>query len=454
MLRDNKKENRLHRVPQAFLMKEYTMKNAVKWSSIALAVAMGNGLIAANAVAQTTERATGIVEGASATLSNRTMYFNRDFRETGAGKAEEAATGFVLGFESGFSEGPIGLGFDVTAMTGIKLDSGRGRSGTGLLQIDENGRASNEYSQIRGAVKASIVDDTVVRYGTHFVENPVIAYDDARLLPNHYFGYSVTNESIEGLMLELGRMNRRGEMDDSSQLGYAIGGFETTNANGDDVVIDSRRVTYGGGTYTFDDSLAASLYSSKADDLWRRHYAGLVHNAQLGGGMSLTSELSHYHTSDRSVGEFGNKATSLAFTLGAGYHGLTLAAQRMGGDAGFAYADGAIFLANSVQYLDFNATDEKSYQARYDYSFEGLGLPGLTFMTRYIRGRGIDTVAEGIDRSTRWERNTDLSYTVQAGPLEGVNVLWRNATIRQDAAIDGGDVDENRLIVSYTWNLL
>jgi len=422
------------------------MKNAVKWSSIALAVAMGNGLIASGAMAQTTERATGIVEGASATLSNRTMYFNGDFRDPiGQSKAEEAATGFVLGFESGFSEGPIGLGFDVTAMTGLKLDSGRGRSGTGILQVDEDsGRASNEYSQIRGAVKASIVDDTVIRYGTHFVENPVIAYDDTRLLPSHYFGYSVTNESIDGLFLELGRMNRRGEMDDTSQLGYAI------EAGG----IESSRVTYGGGTYTFNDSLAASLYSSKADDLWRRHYVGLVHSAQLAEGLSLTSELSHYHTSDRSIGEFGNKATSLAFTLGSGYHGLTLAAQRMGGDAGFAYADGAVFLANRVQYLYFNATDEKSYQARYDYSFEGLGLPGLTFMTRYIRGRGIDTLAEGIERSTRWERNTDLSYTVQAGPLEGVNVLWRNATIRQDAAIDGGDVDENRLIVSYTWNLL
>jgi len=83
------------------------MKNAVKWSSIALAVAMGNGLIASGAMAQTTERATGIVEGASATLSNRTMYFNRDFRDpVGQSKAEEAATGFVLGFESGFSDGP------------------------------------------------------------------------------------------------------------------------------------------------------------------------------------------------------------------------------------------------------------------------------------------------------------------------------------------------------------
>ena len=58
------------------------MKNAVKWSSLALAVAMGNGLIASNALAQeSTPTGEGIVEGATATLSSRTMYFNRDFRD-------------------------------------------------------------------------------------------------------------------------------------------------------------------------------------------------------------------------------------------------------------------------------------------------------------------------------------------------------------------------------------
>ena len=75
-------------------------------------------------------------------------------------------------------------------------------------------------------------------------------------------------------------------------------------------------------------------------------------------------------------------------------------------------------------------------------------------MTRYIRGSDIDTDFAGGTRDTRWERDTNISYTMQAGMLEGVNVLWRNATIRQDAELDGGDVDENRLIVSYTWDLL
>ncbi|MEH6386256.1 MULTISPECIES: OprD family porin [Pseudomonas] len=427
------------------------MKNAVKWSSLALAVAMGNGVIASHALAQESTPGVGIVEGATATLSSRTMYFNRDFRDDDGnadGIREEAATGMVLDFQSGYSEGLIGLGFDVTAMGGLKLDSGSGRTGTGILPVDPDGSAPNEYAEIRGTVKGRIAEDTVLRYGTHFVENPVVAYEDARLLPNHYYGYSVTNESIEGLFVEAGRMTDRGEMAGSSQTndGYRIS-TDDYSYGGD--------VSYLGGSYTFNDALAATLYTSKADELWKRHFLGLAHTAELTDALSLTTELSHYNTSDDSGAEanFDNDATSLALTLGAGNHGFTVAYQRMNGDSGYSYLDGAVFLANSVQYSDFNAKDERSWQARYDYDFAGLGIPGLTFMTRYITSSDIDTEYEGVERDSRWERDTNISYTVQNGTLEGVNILWRNATVRQAAAFDG-DIDENRLIVSYSWDLL
>ncbi|WNQ02431.1 OprD family outer membrane porin, partial [Pseudomonas aeruginosa] len=40
----------------------------------------------------------------------------------------------------------------------------------------------------------------------------------------------------------------------------------------------------------------------------------------------------------------------------------------------------SIFLANSVQYSDFNGPGEKSWQARYDLNLASYGVPGLTFM--------------------------------------------------------------------------
>ena len=47
-----------------------------------------------------------------------------------------------------------------------------------------------------------------------------------------------------------------------------------------------------------------------------------------------------------------------------------------------------------------------------------------------------------------WERDFDVSYTIQEGTFKNLALRWRNAMVRSNASI--GDLDENRLIVSYT----
>ena len=417
------------------------MKNAVKWSSLALAVAAGNGLLASQAMAE----GEGFVEGASATLYNRTVYFNRDFRDStpGQSKREETATSFLLNFESGYTQGPIGFGADVMAQEGIKLDSSPSRAGTGLLPLDNNGRAKAEYMEIRGALKMAILDDTVLRYGLHMLTNPVINYDDARMLPSHYEGYSITNSSIDGLFVEAGRMTDRGERN-------------TSNENDGGLLLDED-LTYAGGSYNFTDDFSVSLYGAQSEESYTRGFAGFDWTVPLSSDTSLNTNFAFYDTSDDDSAdgnEFDNQAASLALTLATGNHAFGVAYQQMSGDGRYLYTDSEIYLANSVQYADFNAIEEKSYQARYDYDLAGWGIPGLTFMTRYIAGTDIDTTAQGINRDSRWERDVELRYVVPAGLFEGVDIRWRNATVRQDINLDGGDIDENRLIVGYTWTLL
>jgi hypothetical protein len=41
----------------------------------------------------------------------------------------------------------------------------------------------------------------------------------------------------------------------------------------------------------------------------------------------------------------------------------------------------------------------------------------------------------------------DIAYVIQEGSLKNLGVKWRNATMRNNF---GRDVDQNRLIVSYT----
>ena len=134
----------------------------------------------------------------------------------------------------------------------------------------------------------------------------------------------------------------------------------------------------------------------------------------------------------------------LSYTLGG--HKVSGAWQQLSGDSAFPYVDGADpYLVNFVQINDFAGADERSWQARYDYNFAALGIPGLTFMTRYISGDNVSRAAGG--EGKEWERNTELKYVVQSGPLKNVAVRLRNATFRSNFA---RDADEVRLLVSYS----
>ncbi len=78
-------------------------------------------------------------------------------------------------------------------------------------------------------------------------------------------------------------------------------------------------------------------------------------------------------------------------------------------------------------------------------------------MTRYVKGSNIDMGYNAVtgaknSRGSEWERDTDIGYVFQDGPLKNLGVKWRNSTVRSDISV--GKVDENRLIVSYTIPLM
>ncbi|WP_152989076.1 OprD family outer membrane porin, partial [Pseudomonas citronellolis] len=101
---------------------------------------------------------------------------------------------------------------------------------------------------------------------------------------------------------------------------------------------------------------------------------------------------------------------------------------------------------NLMTIQTFTQPGEKSWQLRYDYDFASLGVPGLSFMTRYTRGDDIRRGA-GLEDGHEYERDTDLAYTLQDGPLKGLSLRWRNVTARSS---HGADMDENRLIANYS----
>ncbi|AZF17640.1 OprD family porin [Pseudomonas sp. R3-18-08] len=429
----------------------------MKWSMIALAVSAGTSQFA---MASAQDDSKGFVEDSTFSINTRALYFSRDFRNEPANgykiingkrqsRTEETGLGFNALYESGFTQGTIGVGVDVIGLMGVKLDSGKGRAGTGLFPTGSDDRSQDEYSKGGGAVKFRI-SNTVLKVGDQYTTAPVFASDDSRLLPELPQGISITSNEIKGLKLE--------------------GGHFTSSVAQNQTYHDSLGLTktdFVGGVYAFTPEVTGSLYYAKTEDYFRKYYSNLNWTHALSDDQSFALDFNIYDTKSEGAGlqraekdgvtKLDNRAFSLqgAYTVGA--HTFTLAAQKVTGDGDYGYGvdgGGTVFLANSIARSDFNAEGEKSYQARYDINMATFGVPGLSFMTRYVTGSGANTGTTS--NGKEWERDIEAKYVVQSGPAKNLSLRLRQATYRSGDGVYYGSpsIDELRLIANYPLNIL
>ena len=78
----------------------------------------------------------------------------------------------------------------------------------------------------------------------------------------------------------------------------------------------------------------------------------------------------------------------------------------------------------------------------YGYNFASLGVPGLTFSSRYLSGND----GKSRTRVDEWERDAELAYVLQQGSLKGLGVKLRNYVYRSDYSRGR---DSNRLYITY-----
>ena len=420
--------------PQAFAP---TRSFAARPSAIASALALAG-------VAPMSQAA--FFEDSTATFETRNMYFNRDFRDgTSAqqSKRDEWAQGFILNFESGYTDGTVGFGLDALGMLGVKLDSSPDRTDTGLLPTHDDGKAADEYSKLglTGKVKLS---QTELKIGTLIPELPTLQPNDGRILPQTFEGGLLTSREIKGLTFTGGRLDKAKDRNDTNWEDLAL-----NNKNGRfGGTFSADNLALAGLDYQFTDRITGSYHFAQLDDIYRQHFIGMVATQPWGPG-TFGADLRLAVSDDAGAAKAGNIDNTtingmLSYALGG--HKVSAAWQQLSGDSAFPYVDGADpYLVNFVQINDFAGADERSWQARYDYNFAALGVPGLTFMTRYISGDNVSRAAGG--EGKEWERNTELKYVVQSGPLKNVAVRLRNATFRSNFA---RDADEVRLLVSYS----
>ncbi|EQM72262.1 OprD family porin, partial [Stutzerimonas stutzeri] len=387
------------------------------------------------------------LDDSKASVELRNFYMNRDFRESGASqsKADEWAQGFIMKIESGYTEGPVGFGLDAVGLLGIKLDSSPDRSGTGILQRDrESRRAQDDYGSAGLTAKAKL-SNTTLHIGTLQPIIPVVMRNDSRLLPNTYQGAWLQSKELEGLTLDAGKLTDISYRDSSDSEEMTV-----FNGGARNIVLGNTKTSdeflFAGGKYQFSPELTGSYYYGGLDGIYKQHNMQLVHIMPLGDNQSFKTDLRYVRSTDDGGSNVDNDAFGALFTYKIGGHGFTGGYQKMSGDTGFAYISGGDnMLINLLQINDFGNQDEKSWQVRYDYDFAALGVPGLTLMTRYVSGDNVNLAADG--EGEEWERDTDIAYVVQNGPLKNFGMKVRNATVRSNF---GSDLNETRLILSYT----
>ena len=310
--------------------------------------------------------AAGFIDDSKLKLQLRNVYFNENFRDEQGMSARAAANakservewaqGFLLDYQSGFTQGPLGLGIDALGLVGVRLDSGRGRSGTGLLPVHDDGRAADEFASAGVTAKARL-GQTVVKHGTLLPKTPVLVYNDARLLPQTYQGTQLTSTDVDGLTLTAGYLDRFKQRDSSDSTGLFLDGY-SGGESGD--------FSFAGADYAISKQLRVGYFHGQLEHFYRQDYLGLVHDLPLAGGV-MTTDLRYFKSRDSGAahgGQIDNDMFSgqLSYahsghTFGAGY-------QILDGEAGLPYISGAtVYSFSNVGIGKFIEEEEETWMA-------------------------------------------------------------------------------------------
>lgn len=423
--------------------------------------------------------AQNIFEQGTFDIVNRNFYFYRDFRNGAAnpsglnstlpleqreGYRSEWANGIIAQYASGYTDGAVQFGFDAYGLLGIKLYSNVYKTGTNLLEFDPvTGETKDTYGEIGGAFKVKYQDTTLV-YGNQFPNVPVIATSTVRLLPTVSTGVTVQNKSFNNLVLDAGYFYKMNPVDSTEHLNY----FTTDYAAG----IRADNIRYLGGTYRFDKGSVTS-YASELKDVWYQYFLGASYQHHLSTpDHQIKAAFAGYSNRDAGKRIAGDIDSNIASTLlGYMYKNQTFSIgyQQVFGNepfdwVGYSTIGSNISILNAAQFATFSEAHEKSWQIKYEVNLSPYGIPGLSFMGRYIKGWNINNIQSNNSFYTKryiydpdvdyqhWERDLQLAYKIPNGFAKGLDIKIRQATHRATKGYRYNDIDEVRVIFEYPFS--
>jgi hypothetical protein len=432
---------------------------------LALAVSLGVAQQAA---------ASGFIDDSKATLDLRNFYFNQDTRNAKAATDQEWGQAFMFNFQSGFTEGVVGLGLDLQELYGVRLDAS-GRAGKansdntpGSVFPLDDGHAADDFSKT-GVTGKLRISQTTLRVGNLMPKLPVLVYEDGRLLPETFRGYQVDSKDLQDFSFVAGKIEQVLDRNSSNGQSMSIAG-----ANDPVKGKFSNQFYYGGVDYNVNKQLLLQYYYGSLENFYQQHFFGLVHNWQLPVGHLKTDLRGFISTSDGknssaagrdegyvSAGYYGpgvnngkvdNRLWSAMFTYSLQGHSVSLGYQSTTGESDFPHINQgqgrSVYLITNSQSLKFVNAGEQTTVGSYSYDFGSLGLTGLKSSVTYMHGTNIRTAGRG---NSEWERDLRIDYVIPTGTFKGLGFMWRGAVFRGN---DSADKDETRLMVSYSIPLL
>ena len=276
-------------------------------------------------------------------------------------------------------------------------------------------------------------------------------------------------------MLTAGKFEHAKGRNSSDNRALSITG--AGKVDGPDKVRRSNAFYYGGFDYSLNKNLLTQYYYGTLKDFYRQHFLGLVYTKPLPMG-TLKATLQYFDSSPdgkngtsagraegyTSSGYYGNGVTTgkvdnrtWSSLLSYSREGHTFSAgyQRATGQSNMPFlnqGDGAsAWLMTAGLIFNFTRAGERAWLAQYDYDFAASGIPGLNATLIYIKGSHI---AAKDGHQEEWARDLRIAYTVQEGPLRGLTAAWLSGVLRGNATtVLAGDVDHNRLVLSYNISL-
>ncbi|GAB5337111.1 OprD family outer membrane porin [Pseudomonas fluorescens] len=379
--------------------------------------------------------AEGFLEDSHANLQFRNYYFNDNYYEE-ANDRREWAQGFLLNLKSGFTPGAVGFALEGQGLAAMRLDSSPEHTNTGLLPVNSDGHAASDFSSfgLTGKVRYK---DAMFSHGTSELKIPVLVTNDGRILPQTVQGSQIEYKGIEGLYLQAGHLEHEKLRNSSNNQEFTPTGYG--GAKGADF-------DFAGGRYSLGKQLSLSYYYGEMENFYSQKFFGLNHKLNL-GSLSLTSDL-RYFSSDKAGSAWAGNVDANMFsglwTLGYKNHAVGLGYQKVTGETSLPYINGgSVYSFTNANVGKFVQANEHTTMLRYDYDFVGLGLPGLSFMTRYYKAGGGEYKGRA---ANEWERDSTLRYVVQNGAFKGLGLEYRGATFRTSYSANH---DDNRLYLTY-----